>query len=59
MAPVPADGTRRRGLSAKGWLLVAALAVAGLVAVLVGVALLAEPAKPCGCSPLPPSATAS
>jgi hypothetical protein len=60
MATVPADGTpRRRALSVKGWLIVAALAVAGLVAVLVGVALLAAPAKPCGCSPLPPSMSAS
>ena len=45
----------RRGLSAKGWLVIVALSVAGLVAVLVGVALLAGEGDPCGCSPVQPS----
>jgi hypothetical protein len=49
----------RRGLSPKGWLLIVALSVAGLVAVLIGVALLAEPRDPCSCSPVRPSPSTS
>jgi hypothetical protein len=45
----------RRGPSAKGWLLIVALSVAGLVAVLIGVVLLAQPSGSCCCSPIPPS----
>jgi hypothetical protein len=52
-------GPPRRGPSVKGWLVIVALSVAGLVAVLVGVALLAAPGDPCGCSPVPPSPSAS
>jgi hypothetical protein len=53
------DAARRRGPSAKGWALIAGLALIGLIAVLIGVALLADSAKPCGCAPLPPSSTPS
>jgi hypothetical protein len=46
---------RRR--STKRWLLVVALGLLGLLAILVGVALLADDdTPPCGCSPVrPPS----
>jgi hypothetical protein len=54
-----AEGVPRRGLSTKGWLLIVALSVAGLVAVLVGVALLAGEDSLCGCSPVRPSPSAS
>jgi hypothetical protein len=50
---------RRR--STKRWLLVATLGLVGLVAILVGVALLADDdTPPCGCSPVrSPSASSS
>ena len=54
-----AEGAPRRGPSPKGWLLIVALSVAGLVAVLVGVALLAGEDDPCSCSPVPPSPSVS
>ncbi|GAA0898592.1 hypothetical protein GCM10009557_73980 [Virgisporangium ochraceum] len=51
--------TRRRW-SAKRWLLVAALGLVGLLAVLVGVALLADGTDaPCSCSPIPSPTAAS
>jgi hypothetical protein len=61
MATAPVEGMGpRRGLSAKGWLLVVALAVASLVVVLIGVALLDEPGGMCSCSPVQrPSESAS
>ncbi|WP_204004854.1 hypothetical protein [Virgisporangium aurantiacum] len=50
---------RRR--STKRWLLVVALGLLGLLAILVGVALLADDdTPPCGCSPVrAPSASSS
>jgi hypothetical protein len=62
MASESVEGMRQpalRGPSAKGWLLIVALSVAGLVAVLIGVVLLAQPGDPCSCSPIPPSRSAS
>jgi hypothetical protein len=61
MATSPAEGmVPRRGLSPKGWLLIVALSLASLIAVLIGVALLAGPSDPCGCSPVErPSPSAS
>ena len=60
MASESVEGMRpRRGPSAKGWLLIVALSVAGLAAVLIGVVLLARPGDPCSCSPIPPSNSAS
>lgn len=49
-----------RRWSAKRWLLVAALGLVGLIAVLVGVALIADDAAaPCSCSPIPSPTAAS
>jgi hypothetical protein len=53
MATAPAEGMRPpRGISGKIWLLVVVLSVAGLVTVLIGVALLADDGDPCSCSPV-------
>ncbi|WP_203928984.1 hypothetical protein [Virgisporangium ochraceum] len=54
------EAVTRRRWSAKRWLLVAALGLVGLLAVLVGVALLADGTDaPCSCSPIPSPTAAS
>ena len=46
--------------STKRWLLVVALGLVGLLAILTGVALLADDdTPPCGCTPIPASPSAS
>jgi hypothetical protein len=61
MATAPIEGMRpRRGISGRTWLVIVALSVAGLVAVLIGVALLVDDGDPCSCSPVerPPASAA-
>ena len=55
------EGVAPRRRSTKRWLLVVALGLVGLLAILIGVALLADDdTAPCGCSPIPsPTASSS